>query len=70
MRETVNKKIVSFKDIKMKLVKVKKRSLLKPIKCKKAWEENIKKVLSKSKDKKDEGIIEEFLNEKFEDWER
>ena len=44
--------------------------LLKPIKhSRDTWKKNIEEILAKNKNKKDEGIVEEFLNEKFEDWE-
>jgi len=43
--------------------------LLKPIKNRRAkWRKNIEEILAKNEGQQDEGIIEEFLNEKFEDW--
>ena len=44
--------------------------LLKPIKKTRAeWRKNIEEVFAKNQGQKDEGIIEEFLDEKLEDWE-
>jgi len=45
--------------------------LLKPVKksSRKNWQENINSVLKNSKNLKDEGIVEEFLNEELEEWE-
>jgi len=45
--------------------------LLKPIKkpIRQNWEENIKHTLSKNKNIKDEGVLEEFLDEEFTEWE-
>jgi len=45
--------------------------LLKPIKksTRQNWEENIKNTLLKNKNSKDEGVIEELINEELEEWE-
>ena len=63
-------KQANLENAEIEFVVTKEGLLLKPIKQKRAaWKEDIEKVLAKNKDKKDEGVIEEFLNEKFEDWE-
>ena len=45
--------------------------LLKPVKksIRQNWEEDIKKTLSKNQNRKDEGIVKEFLEEELESWE-
>ena len=45
--------------------------LLKPVKktIRQNWEENIKDILSKNKNIKDEGLLEDFLDEELEEWE-
>jgi len=45
--------------------------LLKPIKKRhrEHWESNIKEVLAKHGDKNDEALLEDFLNEEFDEWE-
>jgi len=45
--------------------------LLKPVKksIRQNWEENIKKTLSKNQNRKDEGVVKEFLEEELESWE-
>ena len=46
--------------------------LLKPVKktAREDWEKNIKKVIEKNKNKKDDGILEDFLNDSdLEDYE-
>ena len=45
--------------------------LLKPVKksIRQNWEEDIKKTLSKNQNRKDEGVVKEFLEEEFESWE-
>lgn len=50
---------------------VKEGLLLKPVKKKvrQNWEENIENIQSKKRDKKDEAVLEDFLNEPLEDWE-
>jgi len=63
-------KQANLENAEIEFVVTKEGLLLKPIKQKRtAWKEDIEKVLAKNKNKKDEGVIEEFLNEKFEDWE-
>ncbi len=45
--------------------------LLKPVKksIRKDWEKNIEDTLSKNKDLKDEGILEDLLEEELPEWE-
>jgi antitoxin MazE len=45
--------------------------LLKPIRrsVRQNWEENIKNTLSKNKKMKDEGLLEDLLDEEIEEWE-
>ena len=45
--------------------------LLKPVKksIRQNWEEDIKKTLSKNQNRKDEGVVKEFLEEELESWE-
>jgi antitoxin MazE len=63
-------KQANLENAEIEFVVTKEGLLLKPVKQKRAsWKEDIEKVLAKNKNKKDEGVIEEFLNEKFEDWE-
>ncbi|BCD61632.1 antitoxin MazE [Nitratiruptor sp. YY08-26] len=64
-------KQANLENAEIEFVVTKEGLLLKPIKQKNRlnWKENIEEVLAKNKDKKDKGIVEEFLNETFEDWE-
>ena len=45
--------------------------LLKPVQkdLRRNWEKNIKDTISKNKNQKDEGVLEEFLDEEFNAWE-
>ncbi len=45
--------------------------LLKPVRksIRQNWEEDIKKTLSKNQNRKDEGIVQEFIEEELESWE-
>lgn len=46
--------------------------LLKPIRkeVRENWEDNIRNILSKNKDKKDDGVLREFLNDNdLDNWE-
>jgi len=45
--------------------------LLKPVKksIRKNWEENIKNTISKNKNIKDEGLLEDLLDEELQEWE-
>ena len=45
--------------------------LLKPVRKNKreTWEENIKQTLLQNKDKKDEALVTEFLEEELDEWE-
>jgi len=45
--------------------------LLKPIKknIRQNWEENVKNILSKNKNIKDEGLLEDLLDEELKEWE-
>jgi len=45
--------------------------LLKPVKksIRQNWEENIKNTLSKNKNIKDEGLLEDLLDEELQEWE-
>lgn len=51
---------------------VKEGLLLKPVKkvVRENWEEDIKDTLSKNRDKKDNGVLKDFLNDSdLDDWE-
>ena len=51
---------------------VKDGLLLKPVKkiVRENWEDNIKDILSKNKEKKDDGVLKEFLDDDdLDDWE-
>lgn len=61
-----------LENVKIDLEVVENGLLLKPIKknTRQNWEENIKQVLEKNKNKKDEGLLEDFLNDSdLEDYE-
>lgn len=61
-----------LENVEIDLEVVENGLLLKPIKknIRENWEENIKQVLEKNKNKKDEGILEDFLNDSdLEDYE-
>jgi len=54
-----------LENVEIDLEVVENGLLLKPIKktARENWEENIKQVLEKNKNKKDEGVLEDFLND-------
>lgn len=61
-----------LENVEIDLEVVENGLLLKPIKknIRENWKENIKQVLEKNKNKKDEGILEDFLNDSdLEDYE-
>ena len=61
-----------LENVEIDLEVVENGLLLKPIKknTRENWEENIKEVLEKNKNKKDEAILEDFLNDSdLEDYE-
>ena len=61
-----------LENVEIDLEVVENGLLLKPIKksARENWEENIKQVLEKNKNKKDNGILEDFLNDSdLEDYE-
>ena len=61
-----------LENVEIDLEVVENGLLLKPIKknARENWEENIKQVLEKNKNKKDEGVLEDFLNDSdLEDYE-
>ena len=61
-----------LENVEIDLEVVENGLLLKPIKksARENWEENIKQVLEKNKNKKDDGILEDFLNDSdLEDYE-
>ena len=61
-----------LENVEIDLEVVENGLLLKPIKkiTRENWEENIKQVLEKNKNKKDEGVLEDFLNDSdLEDYE-
>jgi len=65
-------KQANLENIEIEFEVVKDGLLLKPIKkvVRKNWEDNIKKILSKNKDKKDEAVLNGFLNDDdLNDWE-
>ncbi len=65
-------KQANLEDSEIEFEVVKDGLLLKPVRkvVRKNWEENIKKTLSKNRDKKDDGVLEEFLNDDdLDEWE-
>ncbi len=65
-------KQANLENVEIEFEVVKDGLLLKPIKkqVRKNWEENIKKTLSKDEDKKDEAVLNDFLNDDdLDDWE-
>ncbi len=65
-------KQANLEDTEIEFEVVKDGLLLKPIKkvVRKNWEDNIKDILSKDRDKKDNGVLREFLNDNdLDDWE-
>ena len=65
-------KEAQLENVEIDLEVVENGLLLKPIKknTRQNWEENIKQVLEKNKNKKDEGVLEDFLNDSdLEDYE-
>jgi len=65
-------KQANLENIEIEFEVVKGGLLLKPIKkeVRKNWEDNIKNILSKNKNKKDDGVLKEFLNDNdLDDWE-
>ena len=61
-----------LENVEIDLEVVENGLLLKPLKkgVRENWEENIKQVLEKNKNKKDEGVLEDFLNDSdLEDYE-
>ncbi len=65
-------KQANLENVEIEFEVVKDGLLLKPIKkqVRKNWEENIKKTLSKNEDKKDEAVLNDFLNDDdLDDWE-
>ncbi len=61
-----------LENVEIDLEVVENGLLLKPIKknTRENWEENIKQVLEKNKNKKDEAVLEDFLNDSdLEDYE-
>ncbi len=65
-------KQANLENVEIEFEVVKDGLLLKPIKkqVRKNWEENIKKTLLKNEDKKDEAVLNDFLNDDdLDDWE-
>ncbi len=65
-------KQANLENVEIEFEVVKDGLLLKPIKkqVRKHWEEDIKKTLSKNEDKKDEAVLDDFLNDDdLDDWE-
>ncbi len=65
-------KQAKLENIEIEFEVVKDGLLLKPVKkvVRENWEDNIKDILSKNKDKKDDGILEDFLGDNdLDDWE-
>ncbi len=65
-------KQAKLENIEIEFEVVKDGLLLKPVKkvVRENWEDNIKDILSKNKDKKDDGILEDFLGDNdSDDWE-
>ncbi len=58
-------KQAKLENIEIEFEVVKDGLLLKPVKkvIRENWEDNIKDTLSKNKDKKDDGVLREFLND-------
>ncbi len=58
-------KQAKLENSEIEFVVVKDGLLLKPVKktVRENWENNIKDVLSKNRDKKDDGVLEDFLND-------
>ncbi len=65
-------KQANLENIEIEFEVVKDGLLLKPVKkvVRQSWEDDIKNTLSKNKDKKDDGVLREFLNDNdLDDWE-
>jgi len=65
-------KQANLENIEIEFEVVKDGLLLKPVKkiVRENWEDNIKDILSKNRDKKDEGLLKEFLNDDdLDEWE-
>jgi len=65
-------KQANLENTEIEFVVVENGLLLKPVRQKnrKNWEESIKNILSKNKNKKDDGILEDFLDDSdLDDWE-
>lgn len=65
-------KQANLENIEIEFEIVKDGLLLKPIKkvVRENWEDNIKNTLTKNKDKKDEAVLSNFLNDAdLDDWE-
>ena len=58
-------KQANLENVEIEFEVVKEGLLLKPVKksVRKNWEANIKNTLSKHQDKKDEAVLDDFLNE-------
>jgi len=58
-------KQANLENVEIEFEVVKDGLLLKPVKkiVRKNWEDNIKDILSKNRDKKDDGLLKEFLND-------
>ncbi|RXJ85424.1 AbrB/MazE/SpoVT family DNA-binding domain-containing protein [Arcobacter cloacae] len=58
-------KEAQLENVEIDLEVVENGLLLKPVKktARENWEENIKQVLEENKNKKDEGVLEDFLND-------
>ena len=65
-------KQANLENVEIEFEVVKDGLLLKPVKkmVRENWEDNIKDILSKNRDKKDEGLLKEFLNDDdLDEWE-
>jgi antitoxin MazE len=65
-------KQANLENVEIEFEVIKDGLLLKPVKkiVRKNWEDNIKDILSKNRDKKDEGLLKEFLNDDdLDEWE-
>jgi antitoxin MazE len=65
-------KQANLENIEIEFEVVKDGLLLKPVKkvVRENWENDIKNILSKNKDKKDDGVLREFLNDNdLDSWE-
>jgi len=65
-------KQANLENIEIEFEVVKDGLLLKPVKkiVRENWEDNIKDILSKNRDKKDDGLLKEFLNDDdLDEWE-